>query len=943
MTAARRRRILLVGWDAADWKSIRPLLDAGEMPNLARLMAGGVHGNLATIHPPLSPMLWTSIATGKRPYKHGIHGFSEPLPDGTGVRPVSTLSRRTKALWNIFHQQGLRSVVVGWWPSHPAEPIRGAMVSNHFSKVHGAPDRRSAMPAGTVHPESWVGALADLRVSPMELTGEFLRLFVPEYDRVDQSKDRRLHTLARIVAETMTVHAAATELLAGEDWDFAAVYYDAIDHFGHAFMPYHPPRRAHIPEADFELYRHVLASGYRYHDGMLGTLLRHADEDTTVLLMSDHGFHSDHLRPGYIPAEPAGPAVEHRHFGILVLRGPEIRRGDIIHGASILDVCPTLLAVAGLPAGRDMDGKILVNAFQVPPVLKTIESWDDEPGDAGLHPEGLRLDPVASAEAFRQLVELGYVAPPGPDVRAYVEETSRELQYNLARALADGGQLEKAIGVLRPLWQRWPREHRFGLALMAALRRTGAGAERRAALTDFEARLEHWRIVAAAELAALESKQEASPSDSKPAPAAINAGNGERRMGFRRRQLEELSCPRPRLVAWLWVTQLLLEGNRSEARDRCHAFLDTGDLPQEMGPAVLEVLHALGESDAARSLAERLLQSDPENAEVLARLAELELESGHLEAAVAAAVNSLALVYFQPGLQLILARGLLATDQPEEAEAAACVAVSQSPHLAAGHEFLADLYRGRLQRPRDAFRHEGMARTLLDQQAIRKRAPRTDGEAEKRDGMEVVPSLEKPAMGEADPKSVVTVVSGLPRSGTSMMMQVLEAAGLVPLTDGIRGADEDNPLGYLEFDRATQLARDSTWVPRGRGGVVKVVAQLLPWLPRGEQYRVVFLRRDLREVVASQHAMLGRLGRPEAELDDAGLMAAYRTQLEGVRHALASRPEVAVLEIEYARFVADPEPDLLRLQAFLGRDLDREEAARAVRPELRRQKAGERS
>src|ERR1700720_3119219 len=85
-------RVLLIGWDAADWKVIEPLLEAGQMPNLARVIAGGVRGNIATIYPVLSPMLWTSIATGKRAYRHGIHGFSEPLPNGTGVRPITLLS-----------------------------------------------------------------------------------------------------------------------------------------------------------------------------------------------------------------------------------------------------------------------------------------------------------------------------------------------------------------------------------------------------------------------------------------------------------------------------------------------------------------------------------------------------------------------------------------------------------------------------------------------------------------------------------------------------------------------------------------------------------------------------------------------------------------------------------------------------------------------------------
>src|SRR4051812_9407580 len=143
------KRLLLVGWDAADWKIIRPLVAAGEMPHLAKLIAGGVHGNHATLYPALSPMLWTSIATGKRPAKHGIHGFSEPTEDGLGVRPVSNLGRKTKAFWNILNQQGKRSIVVGWWPSHPVEPIAGAMVSNHFP-YHGSDDPETPLQPGAV-------------------------------------------------------------------------------------------------------------------------------------------------------------------------------------------------------------------------------------------------------------------------------------------------------------------------------------------------------------------------------------------------------------------------------------------------------------------------------------------------------------------------------------------------------------------------------------------------------------------------------------------------------------------------------------------------------------------------------------------------------------------------------------------------------------------------
>ena len=268
-----KSRVLLIGWDAADWKVIRPLLEAGEMPNLAGLIGAGIHGNLATIYPPLSPMLWTSIATGKRAYKHGIHGFSEPLPDGSGVRPITNLSRRGKAVWNILNQTGHRSIVVGWWPSHPAEPLNGVMVSNHFEKALGEPNTLPPLLAGAVHPSSLASSIGELRVNPTELTGEFLRFFVPEYDKVDQKKDKRLHGLARTIAETMSVHSAATELLATEPWDFAGIYYSGIDHFGHGFMRYHPPQLPWVSDEDFAIYQQVIANAYRYHDGMLGALL----------------------------------------------------------------------------------------------------------------------------------------------------------------------------------------------------------------------------------------------------------------------------------------------------------------------------------------------------------------------------------------------------------------------------------------------------------------------------------------------------------------------------------------------------------------------------------------------------------------------------------------------------------------------------------------------
>src|SRR5580658_8360293 len=180
---------MLIGWDAADWKVINPLMDAGQMPNVQRLVENGSMAQIATLHPPLSPMLWTSIATGKRPFKHGIHGFSEPTPDGRGIQPVTNLSRTTKAVWNIFNQNGLRSVVVGWWPSHPAEPIDGVMVSDHYHRASGPLEKGWPLLTGAVHPPELAETLAELRMHPQELAGPMLQAFVPKAAEIDQERD----------------------------------------------------------------------------------------------------------------------------------------------------------------------------------------------------------------------------------------------------------------------------------------------------------------------------------------------------------------------------------------------------------------------------------------------------------------------------------------------------------------------------------------------------------------------------------------------------------------------------------------------------------------------------------------------------------------------------------------------------------------------------------
>lgn len=187
-------------------------------------------------------------------------------------------------------------------------------------------------------------------------------------------------------------------------------------------------------------------------------------------------------------------------------------------------------------------------------------------------------------------------------------------------------------------------------------------------------------------------------------------------------------------------------------------------------------------------------------------------------------------------------------------------------------------------------------------------------------------------------RDFVTVVSGLPRSGTSMMMKMLEAGGIDPLTDGRRGPDIDNPRGYYEYERVKGLRRgDDSWVPEARGRAVKVISELLRWLPRRYSYRVIFMRREMEEVLGSQRRMLERLERGGGAEDDR-MASLYAKHLAQVEDWLSAQPHMEVLYVDYADVIADPCVGASKVNEYLGGSLDVESMARVIEPDLYRQR-----
>ena len=875
------RKVLLIGWDAADWKVIRPLMAAGRMPNVRRLVENGAAGQIATLHPPLSPMLWTSIATGKRPFKHGIHGFAEPTPDGRGVQPVTNLSRTSKAVWNILHQNDLRNVVIGWWPSHPAEPIRGVMVSDHYHRATAPRDEGWPLSPGTVHPPKLACTLADLRVHPDTLTPEMVERFIPRAREIDQDNDGRLALFLRTLAECMSIQGAATWLIEREPWDFFAVYFDALDHFSHGFMRYHPPRQPWVTARDFELYRGVVTKAYELHDRMLGELLEKAGSETTVILMSDHGFHPDHLRPASIPDIPAGPAIEHRDLGILVISGPDMKQNGTLQAPSVLDIAPTVLTLFGLPVGEDMDGKVLLDAFAEPPGAQFIASWEGVPGADGSHPAHARLDPIAARASLEQMIALGYVERPDESRERAVERTIRELRFNLGEAYQDDGRHAEAYRIFSDLRAADPDEQRFAVRLFVSCQALGLLDEMRRIVEDLENRSFQPMVEYLKAQVLIAEKRH------REALAALE-------------RVSEAPLVRPGL------------------------FLQSADLYRRLGWA-----------SEARAVYEKALAVDPDNAQAHLGLCRIALRQRRFEDAAHAALSAIERSYRDPFAHYLLGMSLAGAKEYKRAADAFRSAVESHPNFPQAHVRLAGLLEKHLDDPESAREHRRAAARMrhgaLTLTAETKGAPVVLG------SRACYPSstAAMPALAES-----VVVVTGLPRSGTSMVMQMLAAGGTDVLADQSREADEDNPLGYLEFEPAKNLLQNSAWLGEARGKAVKIVVPLLTALPAELACRVILCERDLDEVLDSQEKMLIRRGAPAPTADRRQILKEeYARAIERAKAMLSQRARTAWLAIDYRGVVDHPLSAAEKLEAFLGARLDVTRMAAAVDPGLHRNRA----
>ncbi len=892
-----KKRLLLVGWDSADWKIINDLLAEGGMEGIRQLMDGGTHGNLATLEPQLSPMLWSSIATGKMAYDHGVPGFTEVDPVSGQVVPVSAATRQCKTVWEMLGEKGLKCHVVSWFATQGEQNLNGKMVSNMFNHLKGTradqtPEEWPSPMPGTYWPEELAETMNELRVSPHEIDGDVLTPFIPAGAEIDQDRDRRPWILAEHLAEAYSVHSAATHLMETDpNWDLMAVYYRAIDEICHHFMPYHPPQMEGIPDEDFERYQHVVNGTYRAHDMMLQRLLQLAGPETAVMLVSDHGFHSDHLRPKFTPRVPAGITVWHREQGVYLAKGPGFKQTpEPIFGARLLDITPTVLHYFGLPVGEDMEGRVLTETFAGNEPVHTIPTWEDPNGRQQRRGS---LSEEESEALLQQFVALGYLDEMSSDPTQAAEETVRENKWNMARSYLYSGKHEGALPLLEDCFTTYPERTDYAQSLARTQLNLGLITEAEETLAIC---LESFGSIFGAKL--------------------------------------------------LQGQIALQQGDYQEALDHLADIREeAADHPQLLEIVCRSCVH-LGQWEQAREASDQLLELDPDSYQGRITRTRCQLQADDAAAAVDTALEAVSLHLADPRGHVVLGLALSQLEQWQEAEQALRKALLLNPDNAAATAALTTVYKQLAQHDNARACEDNAARLRAEREATQAKHLRSLREgiaarakvrhAERQLRREA--AAQKAAEEAAIKPSKFTIVSGLPRSGTSLMMQMLKAGGLELMADGKRKADEDNLEGYWEWEEVKALKKNPRLIEQAEGKVVKVISALIPHLPPLHHYKIIFMKRPVDQVVASQWKMLERSGQDPKSTREY-LMQTQETHVAQTLAQLRQRQDVELIEIDFPQLVASPEAQTEALSVFMGEALiTPENLASVVRPELHRQR-----
>src|SRR5262245_42224289 len=352
------RRVIFIGLDGADWSLLDQYVKDGTMPALARLVREGVSGTATTLHPPLSPLVWTSMLTGVSPLEHRILDFLRVNPATHQREPITSDERQVPAIWNMASAAGRKVGALGFWATYPAEPVNGLMVSDRlFTFLYS----ESTPPPGVVYPSSlqdW--AKEGLQRAQAASDYAALKAMLPwldqkTYDEAAAITDpyaQPVSALRRILIETEVYSDLGLLWFSDQKPDVLVVYIQGTDSVGHVFAPYAPPRQPSVSAEDFAHYGGVPAKYFARVDAILEKYRALAESTGSVLMLgSDHGFTWGEGRPTTLSSVANATAARwHTDNGIYLLWGKGVAPSDGHTGhGSVQQLCATLLALLGLP------------------------------------------------------------------------------------------------------------------------------------------------------------------------------------------------------------------------------------------------------------------------------------------------------------------------------------------------------------------------------------------------------------------------------------------------------------------------------------------------------------------------------------------------------------------------------------------------------------------
>ena len=834
------KKILLVGWGSAEWKIIDPLIEQGRLPTIESIVEQGTRSTIAGYDPPLLSTAWNTIFTGKAPFNHQVKSFTE-IEDGQ-ILPVSSRKRKVKSIWQILSDNNLKAHQIGAWASHPTEAINGISVSDLFPYF-----TKENISAEAVFPNDQLDRFSKHLVKAEEISDEELAHFISSKEEGEYFS-KYISKIKNFIAQVKSIHNAAKEVLANEEWDFLSVVYAQLSRISFQFMSFHLSEKTNTA-AENDLFKEVLNSAYIYLDKFLAELIELAGEEATIFLLSQGGFPPDEL---WLEKLRIGNSTwEYNSDGLLLFKGKNSLKKSEIYGIEQGDITPTILVLLGLPLAKDFNGKVFIAKRFFKQNLEIIESFENEKTETNkAKPEKTFKLPESILQ--QQLDGLNY--------HFEKQEQQEELnQYFDARVQIQSNLLDKAVVTMEDLWKKYPQNSWYGGRLAGCY-------------------LSQNKLVEAQELINT--------------VLAIND------------QILDLQLIKAKM--------LMSEMKFRSASKIFEEVASKIGLQKGIYSQIADAYLNMNQPNLAVKYFKKENKVNPHPAGFLT-LGMILLQNKKSKKALVPLRKALDLAPGHPMAQFHLGQTLYSVGEYEEAAEVLEDAKksNRDPEQAKKiNQMLVDLYKNHLEQP------------------------------------EKIQEMQKAFQQSIGSRGTITIVSGLPRSGTSMMMQMLERGGMEAFTDGLRTADENNKKGYFEHEAVKNLMKDKRFLTQVGDKFVKIISHLLFHLPHVYKYKIVFMDRDIQEVMHSQHKMLGRMDKERGKdiENSLSLLKMFEdSRKKAIDWCKAKQREqyVELLVIPYGDVVANPLKYAKQVNEFLGGNLDVEAMASIADKSLYREKADE--